>query len=111
MPLRRLGTLPAAEVGNLLADSLAGFIAYPAPFLSKSTIFAAYCAHRVLPICAWSGRSSQPEVEPGTPFWQPRLGADVRAERLQELADRAHAWYRGHALDRQAALYQGLLFP
>ena len=57
VPVRRLGVLPAAEVGELLGSSLAGFVAYPAYFLPKSTIFAAYCAHGMLPVQAWGRRS------------------------------------------------------
>lgn len=105
--VRRLGALSNAEVSGLLAGSVAGFVAYPAPFLAKSTIFAAYCAHRVLPVCAWPRprRDALPEELP--PFWAPRLGESS----LQEIADRAHAWYGGHTLSRQAAAYRDLLFP
>lgn len=106
VPVRRLGPLPNAEVSKLLAGSLAGFIGYPAPFLAKSTIFAAYCAHRVLPICAWPRpRRDTLPAEPPPPFWTP--GDDA----LQEIADRAHAWYGGHDVGHHAATYGGLLFP
>jgi hypothetical protein len=109
VPVRRLGALPAAEVSELLAGSLAGFIGYPAPFLPKSTIFAAYCAHRVLPVCAWH-RPLRCETAP--PFWTPRPGGGMRRDDdLEELAGRAHAWYGGHALSHHAVAYEGLLFP
>ena len=42
---------------------------------------------------------------------QRRPAADARFEALQAVADRAHDWYRGHGLDRQVDVYQGLLFP
>ncbi|HKI02152.1 MAG TPA: glycosyltransferase family 1 protein [Thermoanaerobaculia bacterium] len=107
--VRRLGPLPAAEVSELLAGSLAGFIAYPAPFLPKSTIFAAYSAHRVLPVCAWPRPRRQ--VEPPPPFWTPRQGGEVHWDQLQDLTDRAHAWYGGHSLARHAVSYRDMLFP
>ena len=103
--VRRLGPLPDAEVSGLLAGSLAAFVGYPAPFLPKSTIFAACCAHRVLPVCAWP--RPRRGFEPAPPFWAPRQG---RAP-FQEIADQAHSWYGGHALSRQAAAYGDLLFP
>jgi hypothetical protein len=108
VPVRRLGPQPAAEVSALLAGSVAAFAAYPPPFLPKSTIFAACCAHRALPVCAWP----RPRRDPGPvpPFWRPGNGA-VSWEELQAVADRAHAWYGGHSLDRQAAAYGDLLFP
>jgi hypothetical protein len=113
VPVRHLGPLPSSEISELLANSLAGFLAYPPPFLPKSTIFAAYCAHRVLPICAWSSAdwSRRTLDEPMPPYWQPRNDADASSGVLQDLADRARDWYRGHALDRQVDLYRGLLFP
>ncbi|HEV7503816.1 MAG TPA: glycosyltransferase family 1 protein [Thermoanaerobaculia bacterium] len=109
VPVRRLGPLPDTEVSGLLAGSLAGFLGYPAPFLAKSTVFAAYCAHRMLPICAWPRprRDTLPAELP--PFWTPLPGEDLPS--LQEIADRAHAWYGGHSLSRHAATYHDLLFP
>lgn len=109
VPVRRLGPLPETEVSALLAGSLAGFVAYPAPFLPKSTIFAAYCAHRMLPVCAWP--RPRREAEPLPPFWIPDGRMPDAANSLQGLADRAHAWYGGHALSHHAAAYEGLLFP
>ncbi len=105
--VRRLGPLPPAEVSELLTGSLAGFVGYPAQLLSKSGVFAAYCAHRVLPICAWPRHGA----EPAAPAWMPREAADVRPDHLQDLADRAHAWYGGHDLRHHAAAYSDLLFP
>ena len=105
--VRRLGPLPNDEVSELLAGSLAGFVGYPAPFLAKSTVFAAYSAHRLLPICAWP--RPRRNTEPAPPFWTPEQ--EVLPDSLQEIADRAHAWYGGHSLSRQAAAYHELLFP
>ncbi len=102
-PLRRLGELPAAEVGALLAGSLAGFAAYPPRFLAKSTVFAAYCAHGMLPLCAPAPDRDGDETPP---CWDPAAAADP-----QEIADRALAWYRGHAAGVHAALYREMLFP
>lgn len=102
VPVRSLGVLPAAEVGALLLASRAGFLAYPPDFLPKSTIFAAYCSHGTLPVCAWRGRIRNPEPLP--PFWRPDSGADPA-----EIARRAWSWYAEHALHRQAEAYQELL--
>lgn len=103
-PVRRFGPLPEAEVSRLLLEAAAGFVAYPAPFLSKSTIFAAYCAHGMLPVSAW--HRPRRRVEPPPPFWRP--AAAVRGS-LQEVADQAHAWYSLHSIDRCAEAYRELL--
>lgn len=93
IPVRRLGVLPAAEVSARLLDARAGFAAYPPAFLPKSTIHAAYCAHGVLPVCAWQGEIDLPESS--------AAAAASAAE--------AHAWYAEHSLPRQAAVWQELL--
>jgi hypothetical protein len=99
IPVRRHGVLPAAEVSRLLLGSLAGFVAYPAYFLPKSTIFAAYCAHGLLPVQAWRRRSLAGET---APRW-------TGSGDPQETASAAHAWYGGHTLARQAARFRDLL--
>jgi hypothetical protein len=98
IPVRPLGVLPAGEVSALLLRSAAGFIAYPPDFLAKSTIFAAYCAHGALPVCAWA----RPPAGLPIPCWS--AGDDPAA-----VAAAAHAWYRGHSLERQAARFRDLL--
>ncbi len=100
LPVRRLGTLPAAEVSRHLLAARAGFLAYPPGFLAKSTIFAAYCAHGLAPVCVWKGRGG------GTaeaPLWR---AAGPGAE---EVATAARGWYRSHALARQVETYRRLL--
>lgn len=100
LPVRRLGTLPAAEVSRQLLAARAGFLAYPPGFLAKSTIFAAYCAHGLAPVCVWKGRGG------GTaeaPLWR-AVGPGV-----EEVAAAARSWYRGHALSRQVETYRRLL--
>ncbi|HJX28640.1 MAG TPA: glycosyltransferase family 1 protein [Thermoanaerobaculia bacterium] len=103
-PVRRLGPLPDAEVSRLLLEAAAGFVAYPAPFLAKSTIFAAYCAHGMLPVSAW--HRPRRKVEPPPPFWRP---VEAVRDSVQEVADRARAWYSPHSIDRCAAAYRELL--
>lgn len=101
LPVRTLGVLPAAEISARMLASRAGFLAYPPRFLPKSTIFAAYCAHGLVPACAWEKRGDE---SPAPPFWRPGGGADPRAA-----AAAAQGWYREHSLARQAELYAGLL--
>lgn len=97
IPVRVLGVLPPDEVSALLLRSAAGFLAYPPDFLPKSTIFAAYCAHGMLPVCAWHGGRSHGEGE-----W--RGEGDPQA-----IATAAREWYSGHALAVQAERFRSLL--
>ncbi|HEX8183377.1 MAG TPA: glycosyltransferase family 1 protein, partial [Blastocatellia bacterium] len=45
VPVKTCGELPQLEVSRYLSDAVAGALDYPVSVLSKSTIFAAYCAH------------------------------------------------------------------
>ncbi|MFL6197464.1 MAG: glycosyltransferase family 1 protein [Thermoanaerobaculia bacterium] len=97
VPVRALGVLPAFGVGEVLLGSAAGFLAYPPDFLPKSTIFAAYCAHGLLPVCAWGRHPGS-----GPPYW---TGAGDPGS----IAAGARAWYSGHRLEIQAERFRDLL--
>lgn len=103
VPVIYCGETSAREVSEILLDSVAGVIDYPADMLGKSTIFAAYCAHRVLPLVADHGRNDGD----GGPADHLRAGTHYRlvddSERLsldaaQQLADAAFDWYQTHTI-------------
>ncbi|HVS13034.1 MAG TPA: glycosyltransferase family 1 protein [Thermoanaerobaculia bacterium] len=96
-PIKLLGECPDDEVSDLLRSSYAGFLSYPPEFLPKSTIFAAYCAHGTLPICAPMGATVAPEAPP---FARAASSADGH----QELVVRCLRWYRGHSLSEHSRL-------
>jgi hypothetical protein len=109
-PVRVRGLLPAGEVSGLLADSRAGFLAYPPAFLAKSTVFAAYAAHGVAPVCAWD------RLEPGEgPIAHEHFvpadasGLASVVDNLALIGSGAHAWYGGHSVATHAAWLRGAL--
>jgi hypothetical protein len=104
IPVRRLGLLTKEEVAALLLGSLAGFVAYPSFFLPKSTIYAAYCAHGVLPVCSWPRPVQDGEVSAGRHYWHPGGGGNP-----ESIAAAARDWYTGHTLARQAEQFRRLL--
>jgi hypothetical protein len=104
VPIRPLGVLAAGEVSAILLAAAAGFLAYPPDFLPKSTIFAAYCAHGTLPVCAWN-RAGEPSLDGAPiPLWR---GEGDPAP----FAAAAHGWYGGHSLRSQAGRFRSLLAP
>jgi hypothetical protein len=106
VPVRRCGILPVPEVRDLLAGSRAGFLAYPPDFLAKSTIFAAYCAHGLVPVCAWTPPLPARETAMGRLYWRPGATEDP-----DKLAAAARTWYEGHSLDRQTETFRRLVSP
>ena len=104
VPLEVAGPLPAAEAGALFAGSLAGYFSYPVPSLAKSTIFAAYCAHGMVPVTFPGNAQPNPDgLAAGTHFL---AGTTVRppdAAALTRVAAAAWEWYAGHRLAVHAA--------
>ena len=99
VPLRALGPLSDAAASDLLCAAFAGFVAHPPALLGKSTIFAAYCAHGLLP--AGSG-------DAGGITWTP--GDPGGLAELQAVATAARAWYLQHSAPRLAAAFHQMLF-
>jgi len=102
VPVRPLGVLPANEVSDFLLGSAGGFLAYPPDFLPKSTIFAAYCVHGLLPVCAWDHHPKDGPLVEGRHYW-------AGSGDPQAIASAARAWYDGHTLSRQVEVFYSLL--
>lgn len=102
VPLVEAGPLLAAEAGALFSESFAGYFTYPIPFLAKSSIFGAYCAHRLLPVTfPENGEANRDGLRAGAHY---RLGIDdAPLDALDATAGAAHAWYRSHRLAVHAA--------
>jgi hypothetical protein len=109
-PVRRLGRLPAPEVAAQLLGSRAGFLAYPPAFLPKSTIFAAYCATGVVPVCAAFRRRGNGSNGLEGHYLPPRTALSLTETELQAVAGRARAWYLEHSLERQMESFLRLVF-
>lgn len=110
-PITPLGVKAPQEISRLLSSAVVGFFDYHAEFLAKSTIFAAYCAHRVLPVGVfYEGQNDVDGLEAGKHYWL----ANREQERLnlslgQVVADNALAWYEAHNVTTQAQFYTALL--
>lgn len=108
--VKALGILPSHEISELLATSYAGFFDYPITFLGKSTVFAAYCAHRVLPVGGSYPVASDAGIMAGQHYWQVEQDAEgIDEVRAQRMADVAYGWYEGHCLNAQARMFAEVL--
>ncbi len=106
-PVMEMGQRCATEIKAILSDSIAGFLDYNPDYLAKSTIFAAYCAHRLLPISSQSQAMPIDGVEAGKQYWtvdEQTTGSKDLVE-LQAIADNAYNWYQNHALSVQAKIF------
>ena len=106
VPLRviELGKQSAEDASRLLAESLAGFFSYFDGYLAKSGIFAAYCAHGLLPVLASRNCSELDGVRAGREYLAASSLPDhVSDLNLQAIATNANSWYREHSLAKTAA--------
>lgn len=114
LPLYSHGLLPVAQVAELLKQTQLAAVSYPLPFLAKSGIFAAICAHGALPLVLNAGRTEKAQADglrAGltyiTPAWvqaQPDASAAVSAD--QRIATAAWQWYQLHRLSEQRRQFQ-----
>lgn len=113
VPVVTCGELPASEVSDVLMDSVAGVIDYPARMLGKSTIFAAYCSHRMIPIVADDGDGRSADgLEAGANYWLSSIaGEQLTPASGQLIADRGFDWYQSHNLSVHARTLAAWLTP
>lgn len=104
IPVVEIGPRSATEISDILATSVAGFLHYDPRRLAKSGVFAAYCAHGLLPINHQSTMQDIDGLELGTHYWAatPDVSATNSVNPPQTIADNAFAWYQTHNLATQA---------
>jgi hypothetical protein len=102
------GFLSQSEVSELLLTSFAGCLDYfrcPGG-LGKSGVFAAYCAHGLVPILTEYDASEADEIYMTQNYLV--LGSplgNLSSAQLQTVANQAHKWYKGHALQKIAEIF------
>ena len=110
----RTGFLSAAEVSALLAESLAGVFDYRRfpQNLAKSTVYAAYCAHGLLPICNGSGLRPQDGIMANHHYViTSSIETFAQPLSLQAIAENAYVHYQTRTLAQSAAKFAQLLMP
>lgn len=102
--IRTLGVISTEAISQLLSEAMVGFFDYSIPFLGKSTIFAAYCAHQVIPIGAFYPGKDADGLERGKHYWfGDRHSSSMTLLTGQCVADNAHNWYQAHSLLAQSS--------
>jgi hypothetical protein len=96
--VKTMGEISFSEITEILKDSIAGVLAYDPLRLAKSSIFAAYCSHGVVPINMSSSRAYFDGLEAAKHYCTPDLlkKSEYSWHGLQEVADNARDWYASH---------------
>jgi hypothetical protein len=99
LPVTFHGELDGKRVSEILLDSVAGVIDYPENMLSKSTVFAAFCAHRMLPFVAgYRQPESSDGLKAGVDYQIIGGAGSLNPTHQQKTADSAFGWYQKHTL-------------
>lgn len=106
-----MGQQSASAISTILSNSLAGFLDYNPDFMAKSTIFAAYCAHGMLPVNTCCNTLPIDGIESKKHYWIPEEQPTKlsNSRELQAIADNAYTWYKSHELTTQAKIFANLL--
>lgn len=105
-----VGPKPAQHVSSILLDSMFGVIDYFPGYMAKSGIFAAYCAHGVVPVCLRHNPSEADGINQGEHYLiieKPLQGFTV--ENLQVVSDTVYNWYGEHNIKAQAIVFASAL--
>jgi hypothetical protein len=116
LPLTELTGLPCVVHGHLSAPNFSamlekarwGIVDYYQSTLEKSGVFAAYCAHGVIPIVLRHSTPAGSSLKEGTHFLT-LSSCELIRKNTSELSRRAHQWYSGHGIDQHARVIHKLL--
>ncbi len=103
-----LGFQPAERVREILLDSAVGFMDYsrfPGD-LGKSSVFAAFCAHGVMPVCTAYNPSEADGIGAGQQYAVAGEALSLLTlQQRQQIASQARKWYCEHTLAVNAELF------
>ncbi len=107
IPIVEIGVAEVSKISQIMLDSVAGLLGSPSPeYLAKSTIFAACCAHKLIPIITSSSSVSMDGLETKEHYWvAEEQSGQLSIDKGQAIADNAYAWYQTHSLPVQSKIF------
>ncbi len=101
------GAIETVEISKIMLNSIAGFLNFPPPaYLAKSTIFAAFCAHRLIPCMVTHNAMPTDGLQSGKHYWSAsNKNSQLSLKLGQVIADNAYAWYQTHSLSVQTNIF------
>lgn len=101
------GRLEPEEVSKLLAEAAFGMVTYPANYVAKSSVFAAYCAHGVCPILISKHYAPSDGLVAGQHYWA-SLPTKVQQDRFEEIGRAAWEWYQLHRVASHVSVQKSI---
>jgi hypothetical protein len=105
IPISCKGRLDETQLAEELSHARCGFLSYPADYLTKSSIFAAYCAQGTVPVIARSFTGEADGLRDGVHLLSTRMAKTVQVSELDRYSTAAWQWYSMHGVGVHAATY------
>lgn len=102
------GELAANDVSVLLNRMKYGIVRYPLSFVAKSGVFAAFCAHGVLPILLTDQYFLADGLVPNKHFLTNQ--ALIMEFNAQLSGQFAWEWYQGHSINHHAEVFLSMVY-
>ncbi len=102
MPTRHLGRVSTQALGALLGTSRFGLLDYPARYLGKSGVFAAYAAHGCVALNLSDRTGDADGLRAGIDYIDLSSAHAIERDELAPMSRRLNRWYAGHSLALQA---------
>jgi hypothetical protein len=107
--IERHGILSPPAVKEIMQNALVGFFTYPTPFLAKSTIFAAYASHGLVPITGGENIETNEDHLQLNNHFLTSGALDGNTTAMSMVGEQVHTWYAKHRLAVQARKYAAML--
>ena len=107
VPVKRLGPLSVPDLAHQLDSIRFGYLSYTAPFIGKSSVFAGYCAHAVIPIIPTPFSGEVDGLKDGAHLLTEKSAPNTGPAQWDRCALTAWRWYAVHNLHTYAAALAG----
>jgi hypothetical protein len=105
------GRLASEQIHELMSAATWGLVAYSTHDVAKSGVFAAYCAHGVIPVLLSANPNRYDGLAPGTHYLQGVPEADPTPAQVERMSRAAFDWYQDHTVAACVAAIEDLLRP
>jgi hypothetical protein len=111
VPIEVLGECSSEVISDILLNSWVGFLNYSTDPITKSGVFATYCAHGLVPIVHDAEIASTDKLISGNTYWNIDLQPvdSFSLHECPDIAENAHQWYQQHNLKRHSEVFYELI--
>lgn len=103
------GKLSADQVSKELSQASCGALAYPTDYVSKSGVFAAYCAHGICPVLLSKEYDAHDGLRPSVHYAAGFASLDPATSDTLAIGREARQWYEPHRIDAHVSALKTLV--